>query len=78
MSDDPDRMDRTTVRVYTRGEEPSDLDYWRSQPIEDRIAAVWSITRSAWAVKDSVSDDDSTDAESPLPRFIVRVRRRER
>jgi len=43
MSDDPDRMDRTTVRVYTRGEEPSDVEYWRSQPLGERLRTIEQI-----------------------------------
>jgi hypothetical protein len=45
MSDDPDRMDRTTVRIYKRGEEPSDLDYWRSRPLGERLHAIEQIRR---------------------------------
>lgn len=39
----PDEIDRTTVRIYKLGEEPSDAAYWRSRPLGERLRAIEQI-----------------------------------
>lgn len=75
----PDNIDRTVVSIHKLGEEPREIAYWQTRPPEERLAAVWPLTRSAWALKAAASPNDETfDAESRLPRHVVHVGRRGR
>jgi hypothetical protein len=42
----PPGMDKTIVRKYKLGEEPKDIDFWRTQSYEARLAALEDIRRS--------------------------------
>lgn len=75
----PDDIDRTAVRIHKLGEEPREIEYWQSRPPGERIAAVWPLTQSAWALKTAASSSEEPfDAESRLSRHTIRVRRRGR
>jgi hypothetical protein len=60
------------VRVVTRSEDVVGKDTIDMAP-EERIAMMWPLAQSAWAVSDR-----SSDAQSRLPRHVVRVQRRRR
>lgn len=79
-------MERTVTAVRTLGEERSNDDLADRTPAE-RIGMVWPLTRSAWAFKEagerSRAEDgtdeprnEPPDAQSRLPRHLVRFRRR--
>ncbi|MDZ7652893.1 MAG: hypothetical protein U5L03_10245 [Burkholderiaceae bacterium] len=61
-------MEKVVTRTTLRGA-PSDLAYWRSRPVEERIAALESLRRKALAAR--------PDAEQRLQR-VCRVTQRER
>ena len=65
-------MDRsaTAVRVSRLELQGTEKDFAASTPAE-RIGMVWPLTLEAWAFR------GMTDAESRLPRHLVRVQRRE-
>lgn len=75
----PGNIDRTAVSLHKLGEEPSDFEYWQSRPVVERMAAVWPLTQSAWALKAAgPTATPPFDAESRLPRHIVHLRKRAR
>ena len=38
-------VDRTKIAVFKKGEEPSDVVYWISQPVVERLSNLESIRR---------------------------------
>lgn len=69
---DRQRMDRTVVSVHKRGEEPSDVPFWRSRSPQERIREVERIRAEYhnWPV--------DADGNRSVPRLqrVLRVRKR--
>jgi hypothetical protein len=42
---DTERLDRTKIQVYKKGEEPDDVLYWLSRPPAERIQALEAIRK---------------------------------
>ena len=72
MNEQRERRAKLRVRVVTRSEDVVGQDTIRMAP-EERVAMMWPLAQSAWAVSDR-----SNHAQSRLPRHVVRVRRRRR
>jgi len=72
MSEHRKRRAMLRVRVVTRSEDVVGQDTVDMAP-EERIAMMWPLAQSAWAISDR-----SNDAQSRLPRHVVRVQRRRR
>jgi len=60
------------VRIVARSEDVAGQDTIDMAP-EERVAMMWPLAQSAWAVSDR-----SNHAQSRLPRHVVRVQRRRR
>ncbi|MBK6713714.1 MAG: hypothetical protein IPG57_01055 [Burkholderiales bacterium] len=65
-------MERTVTRVSLRGQGATDLAYWLSRPIAERIAAVEWLRQQVEAML-----PEAADAEQRLQR-VCRVARRTR
>ena len=58
-----------TSRVIRPGQSPPPDDGWQRASVEERIAAVWELTKLCWAWRDESGD------EHRLQRSVVRIQR---
>jgi len=72
MNEQRARRAKLRVRIVARSEDVAGQDTIDMAP-EERVAMMWPLAQSAWAVSDR-----SNHAQSRLPRHVVRVQRRRR
>jgi hypothetical protein len=65
------RRSRMIVRVYPSlsAQDRDDAQYWRAQPMNERILQVWKLSEAQWRLRGEFPD------ESGLPRSVARIHR---
>ncbi|ACY49584.1 hypothetical protein [Rhodothermus marinus] len=67
-----------TLRRLTRAEAEDYEEAVRDLTLAERIALVWPLTVEAWSLRQRDPETPAFDAQSRLPRHIVRLYRRRR